>query len=204
MSIQIGRKLIIISLLALGGAELAYLFGDLSITRFIQRFDNPYIHALMVAVSWPGYGYHQWVVVLGVTAALLRLRLRIEAACLLIGYGSAWSLANVIKLIVARPRPAPDLVRVYLSHPTWSFPSGHVVTYMALYGFLFYLVRSRMRPSFPRSALLAVLGSMIGLVGLSRVYLGAHWASDALGGYCFGLVCLALMIHFYTKLRSPV
>jgi len=179
----------------------AYLTGDLRITQFLQRFNDPYIHGLMVAVSWSGYQGRQWIVALCVAALLLRFRLRIEAACLLISLGAGVLLSNFIKLIVARPRPSPDLVDVYLTHPTWSFPSGHVVTYMTLYGFLFYLVYTLMRRSALRSAVLVLLGALIGLVGLSRVYLGAHWASDTLAGYGFGLLCLALMIHLYWRLK---
>src|SRR5215813_3067787 len=200
------RKITIIALLAFGlvggmVAGMAYVFGDLRITRFIQRFDDPYFHRLMVAVSWPGYFGRQWVVALCVAALLLRFRLKIEAACLLIGLGSIWLLTNAIKIIVGRPRPSPDLVEVYANSVACSFPSGHVTTYMALYGFLLYLVYTLMRPSPLRSALLIVLGALIGLVGLSRVYLGAHWASDVFGGYCLGFIWLALTIYFYRRLR---
>jgi len=198
------RALIIIPPLALSAAAavVAYLSGDLRITRFLQRSDNPYFQWLMVAVSWPGNSFHQWGVALCAAALLQWFRLRIEAACLLLSLGSSWLLVNTIKLIIARPRPAPDLVKVYLHHSTLSFPSGHVVTYTVFYGFLFYLVYTLMRPSFFRSMLLAVFGALIGLVGLSRVYLGAHWTSDALGGYGFGLAWLALMIHLYLRLKS--
>lgn len=200
------RALIVIPLLTLSAAAavVAYLSGDLRITQFLQRFNAPYFHWSMVAVSWPGYHYHQWAVALCAAALLLYFRLKIEAACLLISLGSSWLLVNTIKLIVARPRPAPDLIEVYRHHSTRSFPSGHVVTYMALYGFLFYLVYTLTRPSVFRSALLAVCGALIGLIGLSRVYLGAHWASDVLGGYCLGLVWLLLMVHLYLRLKSRV
>ena len=187
--------------LSAAAAILAYRSGDLWITRLLQRFDDPYFHSLMVAVSWPGYQGRQWVVAVCVAALLLRFGLKIEAACLLISLGSGLLLANVIKLIVARPRPSPELVNVYLDHSTLSFPSGHVVSYMALFGFLFYLVRTLMRRSALRSALLVIFGALIGLVGLSRVYLGAHWASDVLGGYCFGFFWLTLTIYFYRRLR---
>jgi len=201
------RKITVIALLAFGPvcgmvAVMAYVFGDLRITRFIQRFDDPYFHRLMVAVSWPGYFGRQWVVALCVAALLLRFRLKIEAACLLIGLGSIWLLTNAIKIIVGRPRPSPDLVEVYANSVACSFPSGHVTTYMALYGFLLYLVYTLMRPSPLRSALLIVLGALIGLVGLSRVYLGAHWASDVFGGYCLGFIWLALTIYFYRRSRA--
>ena len=182
-------------------AVMAYVFGDLRITRFIQRFEDPYFHWLMVAVSWPGYFGRQWVVALCVAALLLRCRLKVEAACLLISLGSIWLLTNAIKIIVGRPRPSPDMVQVYYYPGACSFPSGHVTSYMALYGFLFYLVYTLMRSSPLRPALLTLLGVLIGLVGLSRVYLGAHWASDVFGGYCLGFIWLTLTIYFYRRLR---
>ncbi len=199
------KKITILAPLALGGAAVtAYLFGDLRITRFIQRFDGPRFHSLMVAVSWPGYLGRQWIVALCVAALLLRFRLRAEAFWMLASLVASWLLTNAIKFIVGRPRPTPDMVEVYADSTTRSFPSGHVTSYVALYGFLFYLVYTLMRPSWLRSALLVFFGAMISLVGLSRVYLGAHWASDVLGGYCLGFFWLALTIHFYQRReRAP-
>lgn len=201
------RKITTIALLAFGpafgmAAVMAYVFGDLRITRFIQRFDDPYFHWLMVAVSWPGYFGREWVVALCVAALLLRFRLKVEAASLLISLGSIWLLTNAIKFIVGRARPTRDMVEVYANSISKSFPSGHVTSYMALYGFLFYLVYTLMRPSPLRSALLMPLGALIGLVGLSRVYLGAHWASDVFGGYCLGFFWLALTIYLYRRFKG--
>jgi membrane-associated phospholipid phosphatase len=201
------RKITKNALLAFGSifgmvAVIVYVFGDLRINRFIQRFDNPYFHWLMVAVSWPGYLGRQWIVALCVAALLLRFRLKVEAACLLIGLGAIWLLTNTIKFAVGRARPASDLVEVYTHSTTLSFPSGHVTSYMALYGFLFYLVYTLMSRSPLRSALLTLLGALTGLVGLSRVYLGAHWTSDVFGGYCLGCFWLALMIYFYRRRKG--
>ncbi len=195
---------VFIPILALSAvsAIAAYFTGDVFITQRLQQYKAPWLHGFMVAISWPGYLGRQWIVAVSVAALLLRFRLRIEAACLLLSLGSSWILTNAIKSIVARPRPSPELVDVYIFHTTMSFPSGHVVTYVALFGFLFYLVCSLMPRSALRSALLIVLGALIGLVGVSRVYLGAHWASDALAGYCLGFAWLALMIQLYSRLKS--
>ena len=194
--------LILVPAVCAAAAVAAYFFGDLRITQFLQRFDNPYFHWLMVAVSWPGYQGRQWVVALCAAALLLRFRRKVEAAFLLAGLGSVMLLTSAIKLFVARPRPAPGLVNVDILNSTYSYPSGHVTSYMSLYGFLFYLVCALMRPSPLRSALLIVLGAMICLVGLSRVYLGAHWASDVLAGYCLGFFWLALTIYLYRRFKG--
>jgi membrane-associated phospholipid phosphatase len=196
------RKITVIAPLAFGAAAvMAYNFGDLRISRFVQRFDSPYFHWLMVAVSWPGNLGRQWIVAVCVAALLLRFRLRIEAGWMLASLGSIWLLTNALKFVIGRQRPAPDLVEVYAHSTTRSFPSGHVTSYIALYGFLFYIVYTLMRPSLIRSALLAFFSALISLVGLSRVYLGAHWASDVLGGYCLGFFWLALMIYLYQRFK---
>ncbi|MBO0857276.1 MAG: phosphatase PAP2 family protein [Chloracidobacterium sp.] len=201
------KKITNIALLALGGvsgigAIIAYILGDISITRFIQRFDERYFYKLMVAVSWPGYLGRQWIAALFIVALLLRFRLRIEAACLLLSAMSSWLLVNAIKLIIERRRPSPDMVKVFEHPVSWSFPSGHVASYMALYGFLFYMVYSLMRPSPLRYTLLIVCGAMISLIGVSRVYLGAHWASDVFGGYSFGFFWLSLTIYVYRRSKN--
>lgn len=186
--------------LGVAAAYVDYFSIDLWLTQFIQRINLPGWRALLIAVSWPGYGYYGLVVTLG-TAALLFRRHRIEAICLLASAAGGWLINNSLKIVVDRPRPVAELVAIYLEHKTRSFPSGHVVSYVALYGFLFYLVFVRAPRTMWRAAGLAVLGALIGLVGLSRVYLGAHWASDVLGGYLFGAVWLALMIHLYWRLK---
>lgn len=186
--------------LGVAAAYVDYFSIDLWLTQFIQRINFPGWRALLIAVSWPGNGYYGLFVTLGAAALLFR-RQRVETICLLASAAGGWLINNSLKIVVDRPRPVAELVAIYLEHQSRSFPSGHVVSYVALYGFLFYLAYVRAPGSGWRTALLAVCGALIGLVGLSRVYLGAHWASDVLGGYLFGAVWLALIIHLYWQLK---
>ena len=187
--------------LGIAAAYVDYFSTDLGFTRLIQRINVPGFRTLMIAVSWPGNDYHWLIITLGVAAAFLLWRQRIEAFCLLLSSIGGWLINNALKLAIARPRPVGDLIEVYVEHETLSFPSGHVVSYVALYGFLFYLVYVLACCSALRSVLLVVLGALVSLVGLSRVYLGAHWASDVIGGYLFGAVWLTLVILFYWRLK---
>ncbi len=185
--------------LGIAAAYVDYFSADLWLTQLIQRADIPGFRLLMIAVSWPGNAYH-WLIITLIVAAFLLKRRSIEAFCLLVSAIGGWLINNALKIVIARPRPAVHLVEVYVEHQTRSFPSGHVMSYVALYGFLFYLVYVLTPRSLLRSALLAVLGSLVALVGLSRVYLGAHWASDVIGGYLFGTIWLALIIHVHWHL----
>jgi undecaprenyl-diphosphatase len=189
--------------LAVAASYIPYFAVDLWLTQRLQQFTYPGVRRLMIAVSWPGYGYNGLIVALGAASVLLILRLKLEAVCLLASAGIGSLVTNILKLIIARSRPAAELVEIYISHRTMSFPSGHVVSYLSLYGFLFYLIYVLMPRSRLRALLLTILGALMSLVGLSRIYLGAHWASDVIGGYCLGSCWLMLVIHFYWRFKSP-
>jgi undecaprenyl-diphosphatase len=98
------------------------------------------------------------------------------------------------------------LVHVLTYPGDYSFPSGHTVHYVVFLGFLWFLTLVLVRPRLLRWTLLAVNGALVLLVGLSRVYLGAHWASDVLGGYLLGGALLATAICGYRwwSRRPPV
>jgi membrane-associated phospholipid phosphatase len=104
---------------------------------------------------------------------------------------------QLIKLLIQRPRPSGDSVDVFAVLDSYSFPSGHVMFYTILFGFLWYLVYTLLKPSLLRSLLLVLLGGLILGVGASRIYLGQHWASDVLGAYLLGSLILAGIILLY-------
>src|SRR5512141_836571 len=112
---------------------------------------------------------------------LFSIGLRWEAVVTLGAAVGSASLAGIIKTIVHRPRPGADLVTVLQQLNNSSFPSGHVLAYTAFFGFLFFLSYTLLKPSFARAALLVILGSLVVLIGLSRIYVGDHWASDVIG-----------------------
>jgi undecaprenyl-diphosphatase len=105
-----------------------------------------------------------------------------------------------MKRFIARPRPTDEFVNILQQPGGLSFPSGHVTFYVCYFGFLFFLVyRNVPRQSPIRTPLLILLLLPILLVGLSRVYLGAHWASDTLGAYLWSSVWLMLSYNLYQK-----
>jgi undecaprenyl-diphosphatase len=193
----------------LGFSALAFLAStaghfalDLAITRALQSFRSPAADLAMRAVSFFGYSPQAVVLVAGSGALLYALGLRREGlVASLVGF-LASLLAALIKVVIARPRPGEDLVEVLRSLPDFGFPSGHVVFYTAFFGFLFFLSYSLLRRSFLRSLLLVVFGGLVLLVGLSRIYLGVHWASDALAGYLLGSLVLLGTIAVYRTVIS--
>ena len=103
-------------------------------------------------------------------------------------------LANLLKELTRRVRPDTDYVH-HMLFQTYSFPSGHAYASLLVFGYLIYLAKRHIRSSWKWPI---ITGSiiMIILVGISRVYLGAHFPSDVLGGWLLGFVVLTAITYF--------
>jgi len=100
----------------------------------------------------------------------------------------------ILKPIYGRLRP----VEINLIEETnYSFPSGHSLTAMAFYGFIIYLIyKSNLKY---KKVYMVLLGILILLIGLSRVYLGVHFITDVLGGFVFSIFYLIIFIDIVKK-----
>jgi undecaprenyl-diphosphatase len=135
-------------------------------------------------------------IILFATVGYLLLDRERTAAWLMLGAVlSGAALNDFLKFVFARPRPdfVTPAVRVF----TASFPSGHAalsaITYLTLGAIL-----ARTHPSIRiRIYFMSLAAILTGLVGLSRVYLGVHYPTDVLAGWCIGTAwamgCWALM-----------
>jgi undecaprenyl-diphosphatase len=183
---------------------------DIQITKALQSISNPFFAAGMEWISWPGF-LPQSVLIPALVALLFyRLGLQWEALTALVAASLPALLNELAKDWIRRPRPTVDLVHVLRILDSYSFPSGHVMFYTGFFGFLWFVVFTLFRPSLQRTVLLTFLGSLIVLVGISRIYLGQHWASDILGAFLLGGLNLVLILQFYRWgkarffLRQPV
>jgi len=111
------------------------------------------------------------------------------------------SLNLLLKNLYHRPRPLLPLV----SASGLSFPSGHAMISASFYGLLIYLVQIHVRRHrLLRWALTAGLGLLIPLIGLTRIYLNVHYASDVLAGFAAGLVWLLVAIPLLQRVEQTI
>jgi undecaprenyl-diphosphatase len=154
----------------------------------------------MEAASFFGNGWTPWILSAVTMLLFLAFRRRSEAAGVVLSTGGAALVNNILKALIARPRPTSDLVSVLAETRNLSFPSGHVTFYVAYFGFIFFVAYALLpRGSAARRVVLALAALQIVLVGFSRVYLGAHWPSDTLGAYLVTGLWLAFTLHMYRR-----
>ncbi len=205
-----GRNALLISSAALVG--FAGLLGvvmsrrseaaDVAITLRVQAQQHRSVRLLMEIVSWPGFPPQSRLIPPLAIAAMLGLRLRTEAAFQLLAWGTAF-VATVVKAFVRRPRPLPEQVRVVLAPLGGSsFPSGHVLTYVGVYGFMAVVVHGVVANPQVRWPVSVGLVGVIGLIGPSRVYLGHHWPTDVAASYTLGLAYLVALLAIYRRIKA--
>lgn len=184
-------------LLAFAAYQSGPLPGDLALGRALQQALPP----TGAAGSLLGVlGDAAWLLpVVAVLVGILRRRWR-PMVLLLVAALGATSVAEVILApIVERPRPLEDLVRVYDRAGGYGYPSGTSMMALATLGAIAHLVR---RPGRIGTALVAAIGVLTVLIGLSRVHAGAHWGSDVLGGWLLGTAWLLPVLALYQRARQ--
>ncbi len=177
---------------------------DVTITREFQENQMPWLKGFMIAVSYLGNQAIIFTALIFLTAlAFWLLRLRLEAL-LIASLSIVSGITNtLIKLLVSRPRPTTQLVSIFQHATGQSFPSGHVMSYVAFWGLLFSLgLILFKRDRWWHYLLLIIPALFVVLVGPSRIYLGDHWASDVLGGYLFGGLLLGIALWVYLRLKE--
>jgi undecaprenyl-diphosphatase len=114
-------------------------------------------------------------------------------------------LFNVlIKIWIHRPRPTLEDAKILSKFTQYGFPSGHVVHYVVFFGFLFAVMIVNKNISLFWKIFVGILSIfLIFTVSISRIYLGAHWATDVIGGYLFGFAYLGIVLKFYLKDLGP-
>jgi undecaprenyl-diphosphatase len=173
---------------------------DLAISRAVQSFRNPVLDAVMITAtylcSW------QVVIIGGVLAAvyLLLQRLWFGTVALVASLLGNVLIVGSLKDLLHRVRPDQSLALVPASGS--SFPSGHTFSAFAFYGLLAVLYVGQGRRAGHQVRILTIAAVLVVAVGLSRIYVGAHWPSDVLGSIFLGSAWIALIGLTLASLRT--
>jgi undecaprenyl-diphosphatase len=200
--IVFATALVIYAALALLAHYNAYFGWDLKTALGIQSITSPAFRSLMIWVSVLGNGWVPTVLVAVVGLSFILARLRIEGLICMVGVAAGAGLNRLSKALIDRPRPSEPLVQVVYDVSHESFPSGHVVFFIEFFGWLLFASFVILRVGLLRRLAIVTFGALIAIIGLSRVYLGAHWPSDVVGAYLAGGIWLMLMIEVYRRLKE--
>jgi membrane-associated phospholipid phosphatase len=184
-----------ISALFLSTAILYRLGLDERILFGIENLHSPLLHSIMLTVTLLGEPTVLLLLCLGLRSWLLQSNRRQEANILGIAAVGAIGFNYILKLLFARVRPMLWDRIIHVGHH--SFPSGHAMVSIVVYGYIGYILAQQF-PQYQKQISIFTM-ALIAAIGFSRLYLGVHWLTDVTAGYAAGLIWLVFCI---SKLES--
>lgn len=173
----------------------ALVIDRLAYSFFVENLRNPILISLMKVIT--EMGGTVFLIVLGILSIII-VRHKTVRWLIPLNLTLAALINTALKFLIQRPRPEGyPLIEL----GGFSFPSGHSMASMAFYGFLIYLIYKKVKNNKKRKLLVGVFGLLILLIGISRIYLGVHYASDVIAGFAVGL---AYLIVFCTFVKGKV
>jgi membrane-associated phospholipid phosphatase len=188
-------SIVVVLLMAKIHEEIAQPFlerVDRTLMQAIHAHATPALTRLALTLSFIG---SPLALVPGIALAALILwltRLRRDAVLLVVAISGAALIDTALKLHFRRIRPTVPWALV--TEHSFSFPSGHSVGAVVLYGTVTYLIWSHLHDFAQRAAVIASALLMIAGIGTSRVYIGVHYPTDVAAGYLVGLLWLLTLI----------
>jgi len=184
--------------LVMTGLAIANLYipGDTAISTSVQSVDFPGRPVASEVLYRGGLAPLFWLIAAAMAGLLFWRGHRLAA-----GFVAASAVvrlsAVLIKEIVERPRPSSLEVTVSEHAAGFSYPSSHVFATAVLLGFLIYLAQELIPDTRARIAVQATSLSLIVLMGVQRVYTGAHWPTDVLAAWLWGGVAVFALAQLY-------
>ena len=164
------------------------LVFDSSIYETLIRFRCSFLDKFFKIITWFGNP----VTIIGVVVIFIAIFRNKDSLLLTISALDSVIVNTIIKHIVKRDRP--NILRL-VSESGYSFPSGHAMIAVCVYGFLFYLAMIRIKNKYLRWVSCFILGFLILGIGISRIYVGVHYASDIIAGYALAGIEIVLLIQ---------
>jgi len=171
---------------------------DNAVYHLLQGLRTPLGDSVMIALTQLGDAAVTLPVVTAVLLWLVWQRAWRPAAYWLAAASFGTLLTVILKAGFGLPRP----LSLYDGSLAFGFPSGHAAMSMVIFGFLAVLTARELSLR-GQLAVFSVVALLAGLIAFSRLYLGAHWLSDVLGGLSFGIAWVALLGIAYLHRPAP-
>lgn len=173
----------------------AFALYDLKLYNYVHSLCNE--KTLNTAIFITNFGREYLSILFPTILITLLFKKYFKEALLVILSNTGDALNILLKILFARPRLNTGIYTVIFSG--YSFPSGHTVASVCFYGILIYLSSVYIRRTWLKFLINLISVLIILTVGFTRVYIGAHYPSDVIGGYCFALFWLFICIYIYEK-----
>jgi undecaprenyl-diphosphatase len=170
---------------------------DNAVRAWFLAHQNPTLYKIAAAISSIGSPTVMVIVAIAAGIWFYRGRGRSKAGVMVAAPAAGGLLAGGMKLLYGRARPAGAAL---FNERTFSFPSGHAATSAAVMVTLCYVLARERIISWPTA--IAIGGIVPLVVGLTRLYLDVHWATDVVGGWTVGLFVAAMSAALYERLHS--
>ncbi|MFY1045780.1 phosphatase PAP2 family protein [Chryseobacterium sp. GP-SGM7] len=158
----------------------------------------------MKGVSFLGYSPVALVIILA-TSFIFYINQRRKEAYLIFSTILTGGISWILKFLIDRPRPGSDVVKIVQETHFQSFPSGHVLFYTVYFGLLSVIIAySKILSRLNKALLISLMILMLVLGAVSRIYLGAHWFTDVMGGFIVGLQFIIIAAALYLKKKSTL
>jgi undecaprenyl-diphosphatase len=183
-------------------AQYPILAFDIKTSLFIQQYHADWLDKVMLAISFFGELPYSLLSVVLVAAIFYWQKYKREGIFISTVLLSGLIILG-IKNVINRPRPTAFYVRLVEVNRFQSYPSGHVLSYTLFFGFLIILMNtSKNIPKNTKNIITYLSAFLIVTIAPSRIYLGAHWFTDTVGGFLLGLICLFPLCYFYFKKKQ--
>jgi len=175
---------------------------DIKTSLFIQQYHADWLDKVMLAISFFGELPYSLLSVVIVAAIFYWQKYKREGIFISTVLLSGLIILG-IKNVINRPRPTAFYVRLVEVNRFQSYPSGHVLSYTLFFGFLIIVMNTAKNiPKVTKNMVTFLAAFLIITIAPSRIYLGAHWFTDTVGGFLLGLICLYPLCYFYFKKQT--
>ena len=172
---------------------------DRTVTLAVQRRKGKAFGRLMWLASWAGFPPQSRTLPFVFPVLFAMAGLRREALFQVAGWGTS-AISFLVKFVMKRPRPFGDEFTIHKANiGGTSFPSGHVINYIGVYGTLAIILVNRIKSRAVRALIVVFAAGKIALVGPSRIYLGHHWFTDVLASYLLGSSYVVVLSSLYKR-----